>query len=213
MEMEPTLAALSPFQGMRIVEFGCGGGRYTVRLAPAAKMIVAIDYSLGVLRQLASRADPAWPLALVQADCCTVVVKSASFDRALSTLTSNLPSRRHRLDLFQQAARALRSDGKFVHSAHNYGLTARLKRSPRSGYYDGHHIFRYLSGRSELKAETQESFHQVTCRPISVVLPFGRRLGYATAKLSGLLERVPGLNEFGDLLLVVGELPNTKRTV
>src|SRR5262249_19209910 len=79
MEMEPTLAALSPFQGMRIVEFGCGSGRYTVRLAPTAEIIVAVDYSLGVLRQLASRADPAWALALVQADCCTPVVAAASF--------------------------------------------------------------------------------------------------------------------------------------
>jgi SAM-dependent methyltransferase len=210
-DLLPTLDALSPCEGKHVLEYGCGNGRFTVRIAPLASMLVAIDFSIEALSKVASRTEPLWSLALVQADCTLPIAASGAFDRALCTLTSNLPTREQRLELFRNAALALRLDGKFVFSAHYYGLRARVKRSPRSGYYEEHRIFRYLSGRRELANETRIEFGRVVCRPISVRVPFERQLRLTDIFIARALERVPIVNWMGDLLLVSAERPKPRR--
>jgi uncharacterized protein YbaR (Trm112 family) len=206
-EIVPTMAALAPLNGCRVLEYGCGNGRFTVRIAPEASLVMALDFSLTALRNLSRRTDIAWPIALVQADCTRPVAQPATFDRMLCTLTSNLPSRTHRCDLFQAAAAGLSLDGRFVFSAHHYNLRARLRRVPRSGYYGHQKIYRYLSGRRELVEETRTAFDSVECRPIVVSLPFTHRFGLATAVTSLRLEKIPLLNHFGELLLVTAREP------
>ena len=129
------------------------------------------------------------------------------FDRVLCTLTSNLPTREQRLEVFRNAAAAIRPDGKFVFSAHYYGLRALVKRSPRSGYYEKHQIFRYLSGKRELADEALVQFRRVSCRPITVRVPFERQLHLADISIARVLERVPIINWMSDLLLVTADHP------
>jgi SAM-dependent methyltransferase len=205
-EISSTLGALAPLDGCQLLEYGCGNGRYTVRMAPQVQLLIATDFSLAALRNVARRADASWNIALVQADCLRPLARPAVFDRILCTLTSNLMSKEQRCELFQAAARALKPDGRFVHSAHHYNLRAWLQRVPRSGYYNGHRIYRYLSGRRELADETRKAFESVECRPIKVSLPFTRRLGLAGAGALRL-EKIPLLNNFGELLLVTGCKP------
>jgi SAM-dependent methyltransferase len=191
-----------------VFEYGCGNGRFTVRMAPRASLVIAVDFSLTALRNVSRRSDTAWNIALVQADCTRPVAQPATFDRILCTLTSNLPSRAHRCDLFQAAAAALKPDGRFVFSANHYNLRARLQRVPRSGYYDkDHRIYRYLSGGRELAEEARTAFKSVERRPIVVWLPFTRRFGFASAATSARLEKIPLLNHFGELVLVTGRQP------
>jgi SAM-dependent methyltransferase len=206
-EIAPTMDALAPLEDCRVLEYGCGNGRYTVRMAPRAALVVAVDFSTAALRKVSGRADPTWNIALVQADCTRPLSQPGVFDRALCTLTSNLPSKAHRCDLFQAAARAIKPDGRFVHSAHHYTVRSWLQRVPRSGFYEGHRIYRYLSGGRELTEETRTAFEAVDCRPIVVSLPFTRRFGLTSAATSFQLEKIPLLNHFGELLLVTGRKP------
>ncbi len=68
-DLLPTLDALSPYEGKHVLEYGCGNGRFTVRIAPSAAMLVATDFSIEALSKVASRTEPFWNLALVQANC------------------------------------------------------------------------------------------------------------------------------------------------
>jgi SAM-dependent methyltransferase len=206
-EIKPTMDALEPLVGCRVLEYGCGNGRYTVRMAPGTSLTVAVDFSIAALRKVSSRVESTWNIALVQADVLRPVAQSGKFDRALCTLTSNLPSKDDRCRLFQAAARALKPDGWFVHGVHHFNLRARLQRVPRHGYYEGHRIYRYLSGRSEIAEETRTAFERVECRPMVVWLPFTRRFGLATAAASFRLEKIPLLNNFSELLLVTARKP------
>lgn len=210
MEMAPTLQAVAPFKAMTALEYGCGNGRYTTQLAPGAALLVALDFSIAALRNVAGRADPSWNIALVQADCLRPITAPGSFDRILCTLTSNLPTKVARIELFQAAARTMKPDGRFVFSAHYYSLRDRLRGTPRSGYYQGHHIFRYLSGKRELTEETSCAFGSVRSSLILVTLPFARRLGLATVRASRWLERIPIINWLGEMLLITAEKPEIK---
>jgi SAM-dependent methyltransferase len=206
-ELVPMMEALAPLDGFRVLELGCGKGRYTVRIAAQASFVMAVDFSIAALRKVASRVEATWNIALVQADVCRPVSQLEVFDRVLCTLTSNLPSQTHRRELYQAAARALKPDGWFVHGAHHYNLRTWLQRVPRHGFYEDHRIYRYLSGRRELAEETRAGFDAVECRPIQISLPFTRRFGLATAATSFRLEKIPVLNHFGELLLVRARKP------
>jgi SAM-dependent methyltransferase len=204
----PTLEALSPIEGKRILEYGCGPGRLTVRIAPMASMLVAIDFSMAALRTLATRVEPSWNVAIVHANCLRPIAAAGAFDRALSTLTSNLPTREQRLQLILSAAAAIRLNGKFVFSAHYYGLRALVRRRPRSGYYDDKlPIFRYLYRKRELINEAKAGFKRVTCRRIVVRVPFERGLRLADISIARRLEKIPIINWMSELLLVTSDNP------
>src|SRR5258708_33785714 len=40
-DLLPTLEAMSPFEGKSVLEYGCGNGRFTVRISPTASVLVA----------------------------------------------------------------------------------------------------------------------------------------------------------------------------
>lgn len=207
-DLLPTLEALSPFERKHVLEYGCGPGRLTARIAPTASMVVATDFSMEALRKLATRVESTWNVAIVHADCMRPIAAQGAFDLAISTLTSNLPTLEQRLKLVRSAAAAIRSDGKFVFSAHYYGLRAFIRRRPRSGYYDEKlRIFRYLSGRRELIKETKVGFKRVICRPIVVRVPFERSLRLADISTARALEKIPIINWMSDLLLVTADHP------
>ena len=52
------------------------------------------------------------------------------------------------------AARGLAPHGRFVFSAHHYGLGARLRRVTKDGYYGEGGIYRYFMTREEVERET-----------------------------------------------------------
>ena len=211
MHMQPTLAALRPFDGTVLLEMGCGTGRYTTVLARACRAVVAVDFSLNRLAALAQQLAPQAPVALVQADVTSLRVAPQLFQRALSTLTSNLPDREHRLAMFRVAADALEASGRFVFSTHFHGIRDRLLGVPQAGRYEEQNgdagVFRYHMTHREGAREAAPYFSRVRSRPIQILLPFARRLRLPLVGLSRLAARVPLLNQWGILLLFVASRP------
>lgn len=205
MEIEPTIEALEPLAGKNVLELGCGNGRLTVLLAKRAAGIVAVDFSLESLRTLATRIEPEWRIGLVNADCAEMAVQKNSFDRALSTLVSNLPTARHRAAMLRLAANATGGTGKFVFSTHHYGIRERLRGEPKSGHYRDTDIYRYLFSRRDILEETTHYFQHAQCHPVRIQLPLLGRLGFPVVAFSLFAEKIPLLNQLGDILLVVAQ--------
>jgi SAM-dependent methyltransferase len=199
MEISPTLVALGLNETEIVLELGAGSGRYTRELARLSAAVVAVDFSRQGLLQIARRRMT--NVLPVQCDIASLRVARGSFGRVLSTLTSNLPDR---TPLYRLAAEA---GGRAVFSAHHYGWNARLRRIPRIGYYDGSKIFRQYLTAAELRGECAAFFERVTTAPVSVTLPGTGRLGLPVERLSGVLEGVPFLRSFGDILLGVAKRP------
>lgn len=206
-EIVPTLEALLPLKGATMLELGCGSGRYTVLMADQPAAVLAVDFSRRALKKLSLRLASHWNIGLVHADCTRLAVKEKSFDRILSTLVSNLPSPSHRRAMFRVAAGALSPAGRFIFSTHHHTLVNRFRRVPQSGRYHDGGIFRYLFRRSELYEETQEYFCGIQCRPIQISFPFTERLGLPLVELSKVVERIPLVNQLGQLLLVTATKP------
>lgn len=211
MEMIPTLESMQPLDGMLVLELGCGKGRFTTLVAKSAASVVAMDFSLAVLTRLAARAEPHWRIGLVQADCTKSVVAPGGFQRVLSTLVSNLPTKGHRQAMYRVAADALAPDGKFVFTTHHYGLRQRLRGMPQAGHYAESGIFRYLFRSNEVVDECAEFFEHVRCRPIQITVPLADRLADQGVALSRVAETLPVLKHLRDLLLGVAELPRYAR--
>ncbi len=201
MERGPTLAALGRLEDADVLEIGCGTGRFTVELARRCRRLVAVDFSGGSLEVLASKLAPGPGVGLVQADATRLGVASRGFDRALSTLISNLPTRSHLQAVIAMVAGALRDDGSFVLTTHNYGIKDRLRGRSREGRYAAGDIYRRLYTTAEIDAELREGFASVRTRPVQVVLPLAHRLGIPRESWSETLARVPVVRDLGALLL------------
>jgi SAM-dependent methyltransferase len=207
MEMLPTLGAMRTTGGQMILEFGCGTGRYTLPLAKTGALLLALDFSLDSLRALARRLSPGLTVGLVQADATRRCVAPRSFDRVLSTLVSNLPSREHRLAMLRVAAEALKDAGHFVFSTHFQNLTNTLLGRPPSGRYSEGGIFRYYMRREEILRECGVYFRRVACRPIQIFVPFTRWTGISTVTISRVAEWIPLVRQRGELLLAKVAMP------
>jgi SAM-dependent methyltransferase len=210
-EILPMLEACEPLENATVLELGAGSGRHTMLIAGRSGITLAVDFSIVSLRHLAARAHDGWTLGLVHADCTRVVVERRAFDVILSTLVSNLPTAQHRAAMMRLAADALTPEGKFVFGTHYYGLHSRIRGEQRSGRYKAGGIYRYLFGRREIEVETRRFFGRVASRPIQIVLPLSWRLKLPLLKLSRFAERVPLLNQFGELLLVVARSAHRSR--
>lgn len=208
MEIRPTMVASEPLAGALVLELGAGTGRHTVHMLNRGAAVVAVDFSAASLENLADRAQPGWELGLVHADCTEFAVEPGVFDLVASTLVSNLPTAKHRGAMMQVAALALKpSSGKFVFGTHHYGIGSRLRREPRSGYYREVPIYRYMFRRGEIEEETRHYFADVDCHPIRIALPLAARMHLPLVAISRLTERIPIINQFGELLLVTARKP------
>jgi len=164
--------------------------------------LMALDFSMESLRLLAQRLPAGMNVGLVQADVTRQCVAPRCFDRVLSTLVSNLPSREHRLAMLGAAAEALKDTGSFVFSAHHQNLTNRLLGRPPAGRYPDCGIFRYYMRREEILRESGVYFRRVLCRPVRIDVPLIRWTGISAMGISRTLEWFPVLRQLGDLLLV-----------
>jgi SAM-dependent methyltransferase len=210
MEMAPTMEWLALTGRESILELGCGTGRYTQLLAATACHVLAMDFSRQSLLKLDGtlRAGGlAENVGLVNASIGDFAVAPRSFDVVLSTLTSNLPDRRHRQAMYALAATALKPGGRFVFSSHHYGLRARRERTPKLGFYQAGGIFREYLTAAEIREEIAGTFERLRLRPIRIYLPFLSRNPASRVRVSRWAEKVPLLRDFGDLLLVEATRP------
>ncbi len=204
-EILPTVLELQPLKGMRVAEFGCGTGRYTLRLSDQAYHVLAIDFSMASLRVLSKKAGLHENTGLVQADISKIRLKPRSFDRILSTLYSNLPTKRQRRSCNKNAADALKDDGRYVFSMHFHGVRDVLLRVPRSGYYPESGIYRYHLRKGEARREVAPYFRSVRFAPLKVSIP-----GIRSIALSKAAQRIPLFNGLAQLLLCSAEQPTRR---
>jgi len=102
------LEAFGVFDGLRILEIGCGDGRVTATLAGRAGVLAAVDPGEDALRQAADRIDGA---VFVAASGEQLPFPDRSFDTLLFTLS--LHHQDSRLAL-QEAGRVVRPDGRIL---------------------------------------------------------------------------------------------------
>ena len=109
------LTHLRPFPQCRILDLGCGTGRYLRRLTASAYRITGVDLSRNMLararEQIADRTD----LRLVQASASSLPFRHESFDRVMSGLILDHVASPERL--FDVVSAVLRTSGKAVMAA------------------------------------------------------------------------------------------------
>jgi SAM-dependent methyltransferase len=207
-EIAPTIEALRLATPDKLLELGCGNGRYTSLLVEQCSTIVAVDFSRSALEALGSRLGADSSVGRVMADVTRLRVSSGVFDSVLSTLVSNLPTRAHREAMYSLASGALKTDGRFVFGTHHHGIRERYLRIPKEGRYPESGIYRYNLTLSECRREPLSRFHSVAARPIQIFLPGLRRLRWpSNYTMSRVLERVPMANRFGALTVCTASRP------
>lgn len=203
LEVMPTLDAVDVRSEALVCELGCGPGRYTQALARQSRAVVALDFSLSGLVVLKRKLESDALVALVQADVTTPCIAPRAFDRVLSTLHCNLPSREHRMSSLRQAAGALKVDGRAVISMHHYSIFETLLRTPMSGHYPDSGIYRSILRLRESQDEASPFFERLQHRYIATSIPGIRSLALAKA-----VARVPLLRGgLARLFLAIGERP------
>ena len=202
-EIQPTIRELLPLNEKLVAEFGCGTGRFTLKICQDALSVIAIDFSMDSLRVLAKKARNERNIGLVQADITKLCLAPRAFDRILSTLHSNLPTRRHRMASNRLASKILTTDGRYVCSMHYHGLWDWVLRVPRSGYYhQDNSIYRYHMRTYEAKQETLPYFSTIFFSPIKVSIP-----GIPYSFLSKTVKKIWIVKEMAKLLLSIAEHP------
>lgn len=201
------LKMLAPMGGA-CFEMGCGTGRLTRLIADKFQVVLSLDLSFQALSTLAAHLDARVNIGLVEADIGSFSIAPNSFDRCLSTLVSNLPTREIRMAMFRVAADSLKSDGKFVYAVHHHCLRSRWKKYPKEGHYAANGIYRLNFYRKEILDEAKQFFKSSWLRTRAIYMPsFLGRLGKISYFLAWLSERLPVTNLLSELLIIASERP------
>lgn len=109
------LEQLNPFPGCRILDLGCGTGRYLRQLTPGLYRITAVDLSRGMLARARRHTNKRIDISFLQASITCLPFQPWSFDRMMSGLViDHIASPRQ---LFDQMATMLTKSGRAVVAA------------------------------------------------------------------------------------------------
>ncbi|UFS69133.1 methyltransferase domain-containing protein [Geomonas sp. RF6] len=201
-EIPPTLCMLGELEGKRVLELGCGTGRYSVYLAGRSASFTGVDFSLDSLKLLAAAMPQGGRRGLVLADATKFQTSPHSFDLVLcAQVLQHVPTAALREDLYRHVAQQLTPGGVFVCNAYHHHLSWRMQGLPKEGRHESG-IFYHRFTRKELTEEIGRHLIVRKSHPISVHIPFSGRLGLNDLWLSRVVERVPLLNNLGELMLV-----------
>jgi len=201
MEISPTLKRLQPLNGKTVLEIGCGTGRFTLRLVDRCKMVLAVDFSRESLLAVIKKLDQSkGSVGLVQADVSKFALRPNSFDLALSTLYSNLPTSQIRSASTRTVHNTLKVGGKYVLTAHHHEIRQRLKGTRVEGQYDNGIYYRNFTS-SQLTEEICSYFSEIKTSTISIWLPFLSRKKKWRPSVSKICEQLPLINRLGNLLI------------
>ena len=109
------LDQLKPFPGCRLLDLGCGTGRYLRRLTPGLYRITAVDLSYGMLCRARRDTERQEKISWVQASVTCLPFQAGLFDRVMSGLVLDHIERPEHL--FAQIAALLKPRGRAVVAA------------------------------------------------------------------------------------------------
>ncbi len=223
-EIPPFLRELEPLENCRVLELGCGDGRFTMLMAQMGASVMAVDFSLNALRRMAGwLASGVAPTAfqtvrrrsdhdlrpyvgLVHADASRFSMEPKSFDRALSA--TPLDSRDERMAMYRAVAETLRDGGRYIGSYEHDDLTRRLLGLPVARRYRDGGIFIEHFDASTVHRESAAYFLARRVYPIRPKVPFVSRLPRSwAANILSTTSRLPILRDLGEILLLRAERP------
>jgi len=107
--LRAALERLGPIAGRRVLDLGCGKGRFAARLEEGGAEVVGLDRAAAMLRSAAASGR-----AAVRGSACRLPFPAASFDALLAVeVLEHLHPTTYRA-VFREAFRALRPGGRFV---------------------------------------------------------------------------------------------------
>jgi ubiquinone/menaquinone biosynthesis C-methylase UbiE len=214
-------ASLTNAEG-RLLEIGCGDGRFTVLYAQVSAEVLAVDSSEWALRRAhrnlaaGEKSTPLRPhsrsreinlrdrVGLVQADASHFRAAPRSFNRVLSA--TPLHSLAERMHMYSAIAEALTNNGRYVCSVEYDDLYRRFFGRPVRRYsHDGILIEVLKKG---LRRELEPYFNRLRIGPAPVRRPSTRVLSPSLRMAAERLALVaPGVRHKGEILLVCAEGP------
>ena len=224
LEIPPHLSALQPLEGRKVLEIGCGDGRFTILMAQQGADVLAVDISIEGLKRVrhnyqAGKAPTVYKVAplpgravgrvgLVQADGSALYTAPQSFDRALSA--TPLDSRDERFKMYSAVADALTDGGRYVAGVEYDDLCRRLLGLPRLRRYSPGGILIEHLDIPTMRRDIGPFFLRVRTRIIRAQIPFVRRLPLPMSirvAIARVCIALPGLRHLGQLVLVYAERP------
>jgi len=109
------LSMLKPFDGCRVLDLGCGTGRYLRRAAQPGIEVVGLDLSRAMLARARRSMAPAPSVSWIQASVAPLPFSKEAFDRVISGLVLDHVDDLH--FFFLQVVAALRPGGRLIMSA------------------------------------------------------------------------------------------------
>ena len=112
LEERLTLALIGEVQGQRVLDLGCGTGRYCVLLAQRGARVIGLDPSQGMLEQARRKIDPTCHFDLYHGTLAEAGFPDEQFDLVVSALVvGHLPVLEPTV---RECARVLRPGGRMV---------------------------------------------------------------------------------------------------
>ena len=225
-EVGPHLDALKPLEGKRVLELACGDGRFTLLMAQLGAQVLAVDFAIDGLRQLAKNLARGTPptlfkvkpvatpgemrerVALVHADASRFAAAPRSFDRALSATPCD--GRDERMAMYRCIADSLADEGFFIGGVEHDYLLRRWLGMPIGRRYSPGGIFIEHLNSATMKREAAPYFARIRTWPIRAHVPFVNRLKLSTsssARLALAVSAIPGLRQLGTIILMRAERP------
>jgi SAM-dependent methyltransferase len=181
LELPATLGPLGFSAGDRVVDVGCGTGRFTLPLVRVGAMVVAVDHSIESLRvlkrKLAAEAGTGVPSPLlVQGDASCLPIRDGWANRAVSAqVLEHIPAPELREAVVAELARVLMLGGRAALSAYWYAPLLRGLLQREGQHSDA--IFYHRFERRELAELLEQRFvvERLTGRLVYVLLAHLRR--------------------------------------
>ncbi|MFZ1928634.1 MAG: methyltransferase domain-containing protein [Candidatus Sulfotelmatobacter sp.] len=219
-EIPPHLNMLKAHPDQKVLEIGCGDGRYTVLLSQLGAHVLAFDFSIAALQRASKnvtentaptsyKVKPArnrGEVGLVQADVTSLSLAARMFDRCISA--TPLDSRDERMKLFHTIADALKDDGIYVCGVEYDDLYRRLFGLPvMRRYSPGGVLIEHLA-MAELKREAGAYFGRLNTQLIRVHLPLVHKLPlWLSVPMTRAAGWTPIIRQLGNIVMVAAARP------
>jgi SAM-dependent methyltransferase len=223
-EIPPHMKALQPLNRQRVLELGCGDGRFTTLMAQQGATVLAVDFSLAALQKASHRLrtgvaptsfkaaspHPAFDLSrqvgLVQADASYLRVTPRSFQRVLSA--TPLDSRDERMAMFRTVADALTDNGRYIAGVEYDDLRRRLLGMPKVRRYTPNGILIEHLDIPTAQREFAPYFDRMRMRPVRAHVPLTKWMPFALrVAVHRLVTVLPFVKHLGEILLIHAEQP------